>query len=35
MSMLKAELLEMALGLGIDVPDTATKQEIIDLIKEV
>jgi len=33
--MLKQELLDIALGLGIDVPSGATKQEIIDLIEEV
>ncbi|QIK56665.1 hypothetical protein G7059_01790 [Erysipelothrix sp. HDW6A] len=33
--MTKAELLEMASSLGIQVPSKATKQEIIDMIKGV
>lgn len=33
--MTKAELLDIALGLGLDVPSKATKQDILDFIEEV
>lgn len=34
MSMTRAELVDMATSLGLDVPSKATKQEIIDLINQ-
>lgn len=34
MSMTKAELVDMATSLGLDVPSGATKQETIDLIND-